>query len=89
VTSAERAVRATSQARELCLSLRRAFAGPAALEALRAGQAARLAAADLRLALGLAWAAGDLPLMRAALAGLPLDRIASDPVLSAFRDVSG
>jgi hypothetical protein len=88
VTSAERAVRATSQARELCLSLRRAFAGPAALEALRADQAARLSPGDLRLGLGLAWAAGDLPLVRAALAALPPHRVAADPVLGAFRDVS-
>jgi hypothetical protein len=88
VTSAERAVRATSEARDLCLSLRRAFAGPAVLEALRAKRAACLSAADLRLGLGLAWAAGDLPLMRAALALLPPDRIAADPVLCAFRDVS-
>ena len=88
MTAAERAVLATSQARELCLSLRRAFVGPRALESLRAGQAARLGPTDLRVALGLAWAARDLPLVRAALASLPVDRIAADPTLSAFRDVT-
>ncbi len=88
MTAAERAVRATSQARELCLSLRRAFVGPGALESLRAGQAARLGPAELRVALGLAWAARDLPLVRAALASLPVDRIVADPALSAFRDVT-
>jgi hypothetical protein len=54
VTPAERAVLATSQARDLCLSLQRAFVGPRALECLRAGQAALLAPAELRVALGLA-----------------------------------
>jgi hypothetical protein len=88
VTAAERAVLATSRARELCLSLQRAFVGPRALESLRVGQAARLGPTDLRVALGLAWAARDLPLVRAALASLPVDRIAADPTLSAFRDVT-
>jgi hypothetical protein len=88
VTPAERAVLATSQARDLCLSLQRAFVGPRALERLRAGQAALLAPAELRVALGLAWAARDLPLVRAALASLPADRIAADPALSAFLDVA-
>ncbi len=89
MTSAERAVLATSQARDLCLSLQRAFAGPRALESLRAGQAVRLAPMELHIALGLAWAGRDLSLVRAALASLPADRIAADPVLSAFRDVTG
>ena len=88
MTPAERAVLATSQARDLCLSLQRAFVGPRALERLRAGQAALLTAAELRVALGLAWAAQDLPLVRAALASLAADRIAADPVLSAFLDVA-
>jgi hypothetical protein len=88
VTPAERAVLATSQARDLCLSLQRAFVGPRALECLRAGQAALLAPAELRVALGLAWAARDLPLVRAALASLSADRIAADPVLSAFLDAT-
>ncbi len=88
VTAAERSVLATSQARDLCLSLRRAFIGPRAVQAVRAGQAARLTASELRIALGLAWAAGDLALMRAALASVPADRIRADPVLSAFRDVA-
>jgi hypothetical protein len=88
VTPAERAVLATSQARDLCLSLHRAFVGPRALECLRADQAALLTPAELRVALGLAWAARDLALVRAALASLPADRIAADPVLSAFRDAA-
>ena len=85
---AERAVLATSQARELCLSLQRAFVGPRALQRLLANEAALLSPAELRVALGLAWAAGDVPLVRAALASLPADRIAADPVLSAFLDAT-
>jgi hypothetical protein len=88
MTAAERAVLATSQARDLCLSLQRAFVGPRALERLRADQATRLAPAELRIALGLAWAARDLPLVRAGLARLSRDRIAADPVLSAFFDAT-
>ena len=88
MTRAERAVLATSQARDLCLSLQRAFVGPRALEWLRANQAARLAPAELRVALGLAWAARDRVLVRAALASLSADRIAADPALSAFLDVT-
>lgn len=88
MTPAERAVLATSQARDLCLSLHRAFIGPQALECLRADQAARLTSAELQVALGLAWAARDLALIRAALTSLPVDRIAADPVLSAFRDAA-
>jgi hypothetical protein len=85
---AERAVLAASQARDLCLSLRRSFVGPRALARLRAGEANRLEAAELRIALGLAWAAGDLALMRAALASLPADHVAADATLSAFRDAA-
>jgi hypothetical protein len=81
-------VLATSQARDLCLSLQRAFLGPRALECLRADRAALLAPAELRVALGLAWASRDLDLVRAALASLSAERIAADPVLSAFRDVT-
>jgi hypothetical protein len=40
------------------------------------------------VALGLAWAVRDLPLVRAALASLSADRIAADPILSAFLDVT-
>jgi len=40
------------------------------------------------VALGLAWAARDLALVRAALSGLPADRIAADSVLSTFRDAT-
>ena len=88
MTRAERAVLATSQARDLCLSLRRAFVGPRALERLRAGEAPLLAPDALRIALGLAWAAGDVSLVRAGLARLAADRIAADPVLSAFLDAT-
>ena len=88
MTRAERAVLATSQARDLCLSLQRAFVGPRALGRLRAGEAAGLTPAELRIALGLAWAAGDLPLIRVALAQLPVERIAGDPALSVFAEVA-
>ena len=88
MTPAQRAVQATSQARDLCLSLQRAFVGPRALEYLRADQAALLTPAELRVALGLAWASQDLASVRGALASLSADRIAADPVLSAFRDVT-
>ncbi len=88
MTPAERAVLATSQARDLCLSLHRAFVGPRALECLRADQAVLLKPAELRVAIGLAWASRDLALVRSALASLPADRIASDSVLSTFRDVT-
>lgn len=88
MTPAERAVLATSQARDLCLSLQRAFVGPRALDGLRADQAVLLTPVELRVALGLAWAARDLTLVRGALARLPADRIAADPTLSAFRDVT-
>ena len=76
MTRSERAVLATSQARDLCLSLQRAFAGPHALDRLRAGEAAALAPDALRVALGLAWAAGSFSLVRAGLAGLSEDRVA-------------
>lgn len=88
MTRAERAVLATSQARDLCLSLQRAFAGPRALDRLRAGEAAVLAPDALRVALGLAWAARNFSLVRAGLAGIPEDRVAADPVLSAFREAT-
>ena len=88
MTRAERAVLATSQARDLCLSLQRAFVGPRALQRLRAGEAALLPPAELRVALGLAWAASDCSLVRTALARLPADRIAADPVLWAFFDAT-
>ena len=88
MTRAERAVLATSQARDLCLSLQRAFAGPHALERLRAGDAAALAPDALRVTLGLAWAARDFTVVRAGLASLSEDRVAADPVLSAFREAT-
>jgi len=83
---AERAVLAASQARDLCLSLRRSFVGPRALECLRAGETNRLEPAELLIALGLAWAAGDL--VRAALTSLPADHVAADAALSAFCDAA-
>ena len=79
---------ATSQARDLCLSLQRAFLGPRALERLRTGHASLLTPGELRIALGLAWAAGDLALVRAAFADLSADRIAPDATLMAFLDAS-
>jgi hypothetical protein len=81
-------VLATSRARDLCLSLQRAFVGPRALARLRAGEAAGLSPAELRVGLGLAWAAGDLALVRQALAGLSDERLAADPVLATYRDVT-
>ena len=86
MTAAERAVLATSQARDLCLSLQRAFVGPRALDALRGGRAAVLSPSELRIALGLAWAAGELALVRSTVASLPADVIARDATLQAFRD---
>jgi hypothetical protein len=65
-----------------------AFVGPRALECLRAGEANRLEPAELLIALGLAWAAGDLALVRAALATLPAEHVAADAALSAFRDAA-
>jgi hypothetical protein len=89
VTRAERAVLATSQARELCLALRRASIGPSALARLRSGAATSLRPADLVVALGLAWAEGDVNLVRATLAGLPPDRVEGDAVLLAYLEAGG
>lgn len=88
MTRAERAVLSTSHARDLCLSLQRAFTGPHALERLRTGEAAVLAPDALRVALGLAWAARNFSLVCAGLASLAEDRVAADPVLSAFREAT-
>jgi hypothetical protein len=52
------------------------------------GETNRLEPAELLIALGLAWAAGDLALVRAALASLPADHVAADAALSAFRDAT-
>jgi hypothetical protein len=89
MTQAERAILATSQARDLCLSLRRAFAGPRALERLRAGEAAQLTLDEFRLALGLAWAAGDTGLMRRAFEGRASTAPEPDGVLGALREACG
>ena len=88
MTGAERAVLAASQARDLCLSLRRAFRGPPAVAGLRAGTEADLDHDDLVLALGLAWASGDITLVRRALDGLDPIRVAADPSLATFRDAA-
>ncbi len=85
MTDPERRVLAASRARDLCLSLRRAFVGATALDTLRAGGAMALRRDELEVALGLAWAAGDVGLIRTALAALPPDRIERDAVLSTFR----
>jgi hypothetical protein len=87
MTQAERAILATSQA--LCLSLRRAFAGPRALESLRAGEAALLTLDEFRLALGLAWAAGDTGLMRRAFERRAPAIPERDAVLGALREACG
>jgi hypothetical protein len=84
VTSAERAVHAASRARDLCLSLRRAHLGPRALARLRAGEAPALSVDELGVGIGLAWAAGDLALIRRALASLDPEVVDRDPVLAAF-----
>lgn len=89
MTPAERAIRATSDARELCLSLQRAFLGPRALDRLRAGRASTLTREELRVGLGLAWAAGEVELIRAALGQLAAESVDADPALVALRDVSG
>ncbi len=89
MTQAERAMLATSQARDLCLSLRRAFAGPHSLERLQAGEAATLTLDEFRLALGLAWAAGDTGLMRRAFASRTPSVPEPDAVLGALREACG
>jgi hypothetical protein len=88
VTRAERAVLASARARDLCLSLERAFAGPRALARLRAGEAAGLRRRDLTLALGLAWRSGEVELIRQALASVPEDWIDTDAILATFRAVA-
>jgi hypothetical protein len=89
MTRAERAVLTASRARALCLSLRRAYAGPRALERLRAGEAGALSPDELRLALGLAWAAGDAALMRRTFERLPRAVVKRDPVLGALEAACG
>src|SRR5262249_49110743 len=74
MTAAERAVRAAAAARDLCLSLRRAFAGPRALAALRRHEASGLTPEELQLALGLAWAARDIALVRDTIETLESER---------------
>ena len=83
------AIRATSQARALCLSLQRAFLGPRALAALRAGRTDTLRPEEFRVGLGLAWAAGDTALIRSTLRRLAPESVAADPVLAALRAAAG
>lgn len=88
MTPAERGVRAASSASALCLSLRRAFVGRPALERLRRGEAATVSLWELRVALGLAWADGDLALVRATLDRIEGDRVAADAVLAALHQAT-
>lgn len=88
MTRAERAIRAASDARELCLSLKRAFLGPRALDQLRAARPSALTPDELRVGLGLAWAADELELVRRALRQLAPERVDADPVLVALRDAT-
>ena len=88
MTPAERGVRAASSASALCLSLRRAFVGPAALDRLRRGEVATLSPAELRIALGLAWAQSDLALVRMTLDRIGGDRVSADAVLAAFHEAT-
>ncbi|MET0850845.1 MAG: hypothetical protein ABW020_06945 [Candidatus Rokuibacteriota bacterium] len=85
---AGRAIRAVSDARDLCLSLKRAFVGPRALERLRAGEAGLLSGEELHVGLGLAWAAGDRGLVRDALARVGRERVEADAVLTALREAA-
>ncbi len=82
------AIRATSEARDLCLSLKRAFLGPRALAHLRAGETEHLSAEELRVGLGLAWATGDVALVRQVIANVDPERLESDPVLATLRDAT-
>lgn len=84
-----RAIRASSEARDLCLSLRRARNGRRSLARLREGAGGGLTPDELRLALGLALAAGERALVRRALAELPAERLHSDAILLTFRDAVG
>ncbi|HUG35440.1 MAG TPA: hypothetical protein VML54_00725 [Candidatus Limnocylindrales bacterium] len=88
MTDIEHAIRHTSEARKLCLSLKRAFLGPPALERMRAGEAASLSDDALRVGLGLAWEAGEVELMRRAFERLAGARVQADPVLAAFREAT-
>jgi hypothetical protein len=80
------AIRSASDARDLCLSLKRARYGARALDRLRSGSAHTLTREELRLALGLALAAGERDLVRRTLAGQPPERLRTDAVLLTFRD---
>ena len=88
MTDVERAIFSSARARDLCLSLRRAFVGHSAVARLRAGDAAALRPRELEVALGLAWASGEIELIRSALASLPANQIDDDPVLATFREVT-
>jgi hypothetical protein len=82
-------IRMASEARDLCLSLKRARYGAGALDRLRSGSPHALTREELHLALGLALAAGECELVRRALAGQPPERLRADAVLLTFRDAVG
>jgi hypothetical protein len=80
------AIRATSEARDLCLALKRVRDGARVLARLRAGEHLELTEEELRLAFGLALAAGEREVVRRALTDLPPERLRTDAVLLTFRD---
>lgn len=81
------AIRSSSDARDLCLALKRARNGARSLARLRAGAREELTQDELRLALGLALAAGERDLVRRTLARLPPEGLRADATLLTFRDV--
>jgi hypothetical protein len=85
---AERAIRAVSDARDLCLSLKRGFVGPRVLAQLRAGDAELLSVEELHVGLGLAWAVGDRGLVRDAMARIGRERVEADAVLTALSEAA-
>jgi len=80
------AIRSASDARDLCLALKRARNGVRVLARLREGAGNQLAPEELHLALGLALAAGDRALVRRALADLPHEELHGDAILLTFND---
>lgn len=80
------AIRSASEARDLCLALKRARNGARALARLRQGASAELTREELQLALGLALAAGDQAVVRRALADLPPEYLRGDAILLTFQD---
>lgn len=80
------AIRSASDARDLCLALKRARNGARALDRLRTGSHHALTPEELHLALGLALAAGDHDVVRRALADIPHGELDGDATLLTFRD---